>query len=156
MGPGWDAGMRSTPPGLVPSLDRAPHDFQEPPPVRGSYPPSEPCRLQGRTRGLRRPGKTLPSGLGYSRGKPGRPTQLGSGILSIRTTRGRPIGRRPLCRAAQQPIAGWRRGFGLRRMIPSAAARRASEQSCPGPLRRARAGGAGHAGAAAGSRRPGL
>lgn len=91
-----------------------------------------------------------------SRGKPGRPTQLGAGILSIRTTRGRPIGRRPLCRAVPQPIAAGGRSSGLRRMLPSAAARRASGQSCPGHSRRARAGGAGHAGAAAGSRRPGL
>ena len=35
-------------------------------PARGSYPPSEPCRLQGRTRGLRRPGKALPPGVGCS------------------------------------------------------------------------------------------
>lgn len=66
LGPGWDAGMRSTPPGLVPSLHQAPHDFQESPLLKGSYPPSEPCCLQGRTRGLRRPGKTLPPGSGHS------------------------------------------------------------------------------------------
>lgn len=67
-----------------------------------------------------------------------------------------PIGRRRLCRAAPQPIAAGGRSCGRRRMLRAAAARRAPRPSCPGPSAAPETAEAGHAGATAGSRGPGL
>lgn len=121
--PGWDAVCA---PGLVyPAWTQTRTDewgrALPPGPARlssgslraGSHPLSEPRGLQGRTRGLPRPGKTLPPRPGSSalhpsrlqgKARPPHPSAAPR-ILSIRTTRGRLIGRRPLCRAAPQPIA---------------------------------------------------
>lgn len=133
-GPATSRENPAAPPGLLrPAREAAPRQS-----------PTTPPRRHAQHRSL--PGES-----------PAAPPQLRACILSIRTARGHPIGPRPLCRAAPQPIAFGGRSCGPGRELRAAAARGASGQNSPAPRRRRTlTGEAGHAGAAAGSRGPGL